>query len=139
MIIVSITKQGKLIEKLECDIIVPRAQNQGENDSDYQLYLANCNALEVSRVNALKQNSINRGYSEDEIEIKKVTDAEWEEIWGANKPVIPIEERKRQAYKTEADPLYLEWQALLAAAHADADAKRLEWLAKRAEIQARFT
>ncbi|PKN20876.1 MAG: hypothetical protein CVU71_03605 [Deltaproteobacteria bacterium HGW-Deltaproteobacteria-6] len=46
--------------------------------------------------------------------------------------------RKRQAYKTEADPLYIEWKALLAAEDADAEARHQEWIAKRAEIKARF-
>jgi hypothetical protein len=45
---------------------------------------------------------------------------------------------KRNAYKTEADPLYAEWQALLAIDHEDADLRHKEWLAKREEIKARF-
>lgn len=45
---------------------------------------------------------------------------------------------KRFAYKSEADQLYIEWQVLLAKSHPDAEARRLEWIAKRAEIQARF-
>ena len=49
-----------------------------------------------------------------------------------------LTEQKRQAYKTEADPLYAEWQALLFSGHEDAEARRQEWIAKRAEIAARF-
>lgn len=44
---------------------------------------------------------------------------------------------KRLAYKAETDPLYMEWQALLAAAHPDAKTRKAEWLAKREEIKAR--
>lgn len=46
--------------------------------------------------------------------------------------------RKRQAYKLESDPIYLEWQALQAAGHEDAEAKRLEWVAKRAAIKGKI-
>jgi hypothetical protein len=52
--------------------------------------------------------------------------------------VSQVTVRKRLAYKAEADPLYAEWQALLTANHEDAEARRVEWLAKRAEIKARF-
>jgi len=44
--------------------------------------------------------------------------------------------QRRNAYKAEADPIYAEWQALLSVEHADAESRRLEWLAKRAEIAA---
>lgn len=47
-------------------------------------------------------------------------------------------ERKKDSYKTEADPIYLEWQVLAALNHEDAEAKHTEWLAKRAEIQDRY-
>jgi hypothetical protein len=62
---------------------------------------------------------------------------ELEAVW----PEVQAEmltEQKRQAYKTEADPLYAEWQALLFSGHEDAEARRQEWIAKRAEIAARF-
>jgi len=55
-------------------------------------------------------------------------------------PVIQtIEEQKRKAYQSEADPLWREWQVLLAAGHSDAELRHQEWIAKRAEIQGRFT
>lgn len=43
--------------------------------------------------------------------------------------------RERSAYKAEADPIYIEWQALLAIEHPEAEIRRLEWLAKRQEIK----
>lgn len=46
--------------------------------------------------------------------------------------------RKRQAYKLEADPLYIEWQILLAVNHPDAATRHQEWLDKRSEIDLRF-
>jgi len=46
--------------------------------------------------------------------------------------------KKRQAYKNEADPLYLEWQALSGREHADAAVRKTEWEAKVVEIEARF-
>lgn len=48
---------------------------------------------------------------------------------------IPI---KRQAmYQAEADPLFTAHQAMQAAEHPDAEAKKQEWLAKREEIHKR--
>jgi hypothetical protein len=44
----------------------------------------------------------------------------------------------REAYKAEADPIYIEWQALLFTEHPEAGARRLEWIAKRAEIKSRL-
>lgn len=49
------------------------------------------------------------------------------------KPIL-----ERAAYKSEADPIYIEWQALLATEHPEAETRRLEWLAKRSEIKKRF-
>lgn len=50
--------------------------------------------LSEMRLNTLKQNAINAGYIEDEIDVKWVTDEEWAAIQEANKPVpdpnIPI-------------------------------------------------
>ena len=46
--------------------------------------------------------------------------------------------RERAAYKAEADPIYIEWQALLATEHPEAETRHTEWLAKRAEIKERF-
>jgi hypothetical protein len=63
--------------------------------------------------------------------------AELEAVW----PEVEAElilEKKRSAYKVEADPLFLEYQALLATEHEDAESKRQEWLAKREEIKTRF-
>lgn len=111
-------KDGKLIEM----------QSGGDDRPD----------LMEMRLNTLKQNALNAGYTEDQIEVKWVSDEEWAVIQEANKPVIPIEEQKRKAYQSEADPLWREWQVLLAANHEDAELRRQEWLAKRAEIQARY-
>ena len=62
---------------------------------------------------------------------------ELEAVWPEVQAEI-LTEQKRQAYKTEADPLYAEWQALLSAGHEDAEARRQEWIAKREEIKSRF-
>ncbi|MDD4877392.1 MAG: hypothetical protein PHQ86_09800 [Dehalococcoidales bacterium] len=46
------------------------------------------------RLNTLKQNAINAGYTEGEIEVRWVTDEEWAAIQEANKPIpdpnIPV-------------------------------------------------
>jgi hypothetical protein len=60
-------------------------------------------------------------------------------VYAAHDPnAISLSSQKRQAYKSEADLLWLEYQALLDAGHPDAEMRRLEWLTKRAEIKLRF-
>ena len=75
----------------------------------------------------------------NELETRTIpTLAELEAFW----PEVQAEmltEQKRLAYKTEADPLYIEYQALLTVNDPDAENRRLEWLAKREEIAERFT
>ena len=115
---VCLTKDGKLIEM----------QGGGDDRED----------LMEMRLNTLRQNALNAGYTEDQIEVKWVTDEEWAAIQEANKPIIPIEEQKRRAYQSEADPLWREWQVLLAAEHPDAEIRHQEWINKRSEIAARF-
>jgi hypothetical protein len=64
---VCLTKDGKLIEM----------QGGGDDRSD----------LMEMRLNTLKQNALNAGYKEDEIEVKWVTDEEWAAIQAdLNKP-----------------------------------------------------
>ena len=78
------------------------------------------------------------GIKPHELETRPIpTMIELEAVWPEVQAEMLIEQ-KRQAYKAEADPLYAEWQALLAAGHEDAETRRLEWVAKREEIQARF-
>jgi len=57
---VCVTKNGKLIEM----------QGGGDDRED----------LMEMRLGTLKQNAINAGYAEDEIDVKWVTDEEWTEI-----------------------------------------------------------
>jgi hypothetical protein len=115
---VCLTNEGRLIEM----------QEGGNDRTD----------LMDARLDTLRQNAIRAGYADGDIIVKWVTEEEWAVIQEANKPVIPIKEQKRQAYKAEADPLYAEWQALSGREHADAQTRKAEWLAKVAEIEARF-
>jgi hypothetical protein len=105
MIAVSLTKAGKLIELLECPDIMPREQQTDETDENYELYLADCESLENFRITALKQNSLNRGYSDAEIDIKLVTNEEWVAIQEANKPVPTYADLRRAEYPPIADYL----------------------------------
>ena len=46
-------------------------------EAAYLLYINECDALEAMRLNTLKQNAINNGHLESDIEVKWVTDEEW--------------------------------------------------------------
>jgi hypothetical protein len=78
------------------------------------------------------------GIAPHELETRPIpTLAELEAVW----PEVQVEiivTQKRQAYKSEADPLYIEWQILLAVNHPDAATRHQEWLDKRSEIDLRF-
>ena len=77
------------------------------------------------------------GIKPHELETRPIpTLAELKAVWPEVQAEI-ITERKRSAYKAEADPIFVEWQALLAAGHEDAEGTKLKWLAKREEIGGR--
>ena len=75
---ICLTKDGKLIEM----------QSGGDDRED----------LMEMRLNTLKQNAINAGYKEDEIEVKFVTDAEYATIMEANKPIPTYKDLRRAEY-----------------------------------------
>lgn len=77
---VCLTKDGKLIE-----------MQGGGYDVDKP-------ELTVTRLNTLKQNALNAGYAEDEIEVKWVTDEEWVAIQEANKPIPTYKELRAKEY-----------------------------------------
>lgn len=49
-----------------------------------------------------------------------------------------VNELRRNAYITESDPLYIEWQFELNNVNADADSFKQAWIDKVAEIKVRF-
>jgi hypothetical protein len=55
------------------------------------------------RLNTLKQNALNAGYQEAEIEVKWVTDEEWVAIKEANKPIPTYVDLRRQEYPPVVD------------------------------------
>lgn len=69
--------------------------------------------LREMRLNTLKQNAINAGYKEDEIEVKFVTDSEWVEIQEANKPVPTYADKRRTEYPSVEEQLdMIYWDAV---------------------------
>jgi hypothetical protein len=80
------TKEGKFLE-MQSDGKVERLSwmewslsindPKERTEENYNQYLAECDALEVARLNTLKQNALRQGYKEEDIEVKWVTDEEW--------------------------------------------------------------
>ena len=64
----------------------------------YQIYLDSCDEKEAMRLNTLKQNAINAGHLDAEIEVKWVTDAEY----AAAKAEDPNEIAAQAAQATKA-------------------------------------
>jgi len=80
---VCLTKTGKLIEM----------QSGGDDNPD----------LMDLRLDTLKQNAINSGHAEADIEVKWVTDDEWAAIQEANKPVPTYADLRRSEYPPAPD------------------------------------
>ena len=112
---VCLTKTGKLIEmqsggdlfRASKDAFIEEyAQKKIVfTENDYQIYLDECDALETMRLNTLKQNALNAGYKEDEIDVRWVTNAEWAAIQEANKPILIYADLRRREYPLAADYL----------------------------------
>lgn len=58
-------------------------------------------------------------------------------VWPAAE-VKEKEKEKKLAYEEESDPLFSEFQVLSYLGHPDAEIRKLQWEAKREEIQKRF-
>lgn len=82
---VCLTKDGKLIEM----------QGGGDDRED----------LMAMRLDTLRQNALNAGYKEEDIDVKWVTDEEWAAIQEANKPVPTYAELRKREYPPAADYL----------------------------------
>lgn len=76
---------GKLIE----------SQSGGDDNPD----------LMETRLDTLKQNAINAGYAEADIEVRWVTDEEYAAILEANKPIPTYADRRRPEYPPNGDQL----------------------------------
>jgi hypothetical protein len=89
---------GNLIEMQSGGTIDRLPKTDTVTDEEYSQYLANCDKLEAARLDTLRQNAINAGYAEDEIEVKWVTDEEWVAIEEANKPIPTYKELRAKEY-----------------------------------------
>ena len=81
---------------------------EDRTEEKYQEYLAECDALEIMRLNTLKQNAINTGHLEADIEVKWVTDEEYAQLKAADPNEvarIAEAETKRQAQLAKAQEI----------------------------------
>jgi hypothetical protein len=68
---------GKLIESQSGGRVNRRLKDDAITDEEYEAYLFLCDELENMRLNTLKQNAINAGHLEADIEVRFVTDEEY--------------------------------------------------------------
>ena len=99
---VCLTKDGKLIE-MQSGGVVDRSFNDVCNEENQIANNVKWDALEAMRLNTLKQNAINAGYKEEEIEVKWVNEEEWLKIQEANKPIPTYADLRRPEYPQMAD------------------------------------
>lgn len=71
---------GSLIEMQSGGRVIHLPQKEDQTDENYQEYIDVCDTLESVRLYTLKQNALNAGYKENEIEVKWITEEEWVDI-----------------------------------------------------------
>jgi len=96
---------GKLIESQSGGEVERLPQTEKMTDEEYVEYLTACDNLEAGRLNTLKQNAINAGYAETDIEVSYITDAEFAVVMEAMKPVPTYADLRKAEYPTYADYL----------------------------------
>ena len=102
---VCLTTEGKLVEMQSGGKVDRLPKRENQSDEEYAEYLTACDELEAMRLNTLKQNALNAGYSEEDIEIKWATNEEWAAIEEANRPIPTYADLRRAAYPPMADYL----------------------------------
>ena len=84
---------------------------QGETpDEEYAIYLQACDDLEADRLDTLKQNAINQGHLEADIEVKYITEAEYQIILEAEKPIPTYQDLRRAEYPSINDMTVALWE-----------------------------
>ena len=111
---ICLTKDGKLIEM----------QSGGDDRPD----------LMEMRIDTLRQNALNAGYIEADIEVKFVTDAEYAAIMEANKPIPTYEELRRAEYPSTDELVVALWEKVVEGRSATADVLQ----AKRETVKAKY-
>ena len=71
---------GKLIESQSGGEVDRIPQDENVSDEEYAEYLNSCDAFEAARLGTLYQNALNAGYNKANIEVKYVTDKEYQAI-----------------------------------------------------------
>ncbi len=102
---------GKLIESQSGGEVEHKPKDDAISDKEYAAYILLCDTLEEQRLNTLKQNALNTGYLENDIEVKFVTDVEFEAIMEASKPE-PTEEQLYEAQIKTKEAEILRRQAI---------------------------
>jgi hypothetical protein len=106
---VCLTKDGKIIEMQSGGMVDRQGKSYFSSIEDYNGYMKACDELELSRLMTLKKNALNAGYTEDQIEVKWVTDAEWAAIQEADKPVPTYREKRVAALPSIGDQLDMQY------------------------------
>ena len=97
---------GKVIESQSGGEVDRRDIGPNEESYEYQEYLMECTELEAMRLDTLKQNALNAGYQEDEIEVFWEEDANFEiRMTAQRESELTYADRRRAEYPLYADYL----------------------------------
>ena len=104
---------GKLIGSQSGGEVERLQKNEKISDKEYAEYLVDCDALEANRLDTLKQNAVNAGYKETDIEVKYVTDAKFQVIMDANKPEPTYADLRLSEYSSVSDLTVALWEDIV--------------------------
>jgi len=132
------TKEGKFLE-MQSDGKVERLSwmewslsindPKERTEENYNQYLAECDALEVARLDTLRQNALRQGYKEEDIEVTWITDEEAAQVMAdLNKPTA------EQSYITEKTAVLKNLREMQIDALIEGDTKKLEELKTKVNV-----
>lgn len=116
---------GRLIEMQSGGKIERLPKTDTVKDEEYSQYLADCAKIEAERLNTLRTNAINQGYTDAEIEVRWVMDEEYAALV-ADVPAPPVTRLTMRQARLQMLAMGVLSQVEAAVAQAG-DAAKIEW------------
>ncbi len=129
--------ESALIKENEIDVkngLSPYEITEDAIAGKYQILREWADNIEDERLNTLKQNALNAGYLEEDIEVKFVTDEEYQAILEANKPIPTYQELRKPEYPPTSDLIVALWEKVVENRPEEADKLQL----KREDIKIKY-
>ncbi|MHB8109749.1 MAG: hypothetical protein ACYDHW_06925 [Syntrophorhabdaceae bacterium] len=93
---------GALIEMQSGGKIERLPKTDSVKDEEYSQYLADCVKIEAERLNTLRTNAINAGYTDADIEVKWVTEEQYAAVTAPTAEEIQVQTKERAIHAIQA-------------------------------------